>query len=121
MKATKEQLKNSVGKEVFIIPRGNLVGRRGDIRVLSSVIKLVSRSYVVLENSVGLGMHTDKFRLDEYYDNNNCGGYLFLSKEAAENYLWRENFIKDFRYNTNMNKLTYEDCREIDNILRKYE
>ena len=120
MKATKEQLKNSVGKEVFIIPRGNLVGR-GDIRVLSSVIKSVGRIYVVLENSVGLSMYTDSFRLDECYDNTNCGGYLFLSREDAENYLWRENFIKDFKYNIDMNKLTYEDCREIDNILRKYE
>jgi hypothetical protein len=120
MKATKEQLKNNIGKEVFIIPRGNLVGR-GDIRVLSSVIKSVGRIYVVLENSVGLSMYTDSFRLDEYYDNNNCGGYLFLSREAAENYLWRENFIKDFKYNIDMNKLTYEDCREIDNVLRKYE
>lgn len=120
MKATKEQLKNNIGKEVFIIPRGNLVGR-GDIRVLSSVIKSVGRIYVVLENSVGLSMYTDSFRLDEYYDSSNCGGYLFLSREDAENYLWRENFIKDFRYSIDMNKLTYEDCKEIDNVLRKYE
>ena len=122
MKATKEQLRNNIGKEVFIVPRGNLVNRYNkEVKILNSVIKSVTRINLILETPVGSYLTTDKFRLDGYYDNNNCSGDLFLSKEAAENYLWRENFIKDFRYNIDMNKLTYEDCREIDNILSKYE
>ena len=122
MKATKEQLRNNIGKEVFIVPRGNLVNRYNkEVKILNSIIKSVTHINLILETPVGSHLTADKFKIDGSYDSRNCGGELFLSKEVAENYLWRENFLKDFKYNIDMNKLTYEDCREIDNILRKYE
>jgi hypothetical protein len=120
MKATKEQLKQSIGKEVWIEPLGNLKPRGKDRceTLITGIIQSVSNINVTFEKGVGI-YGADKIKIDGDFDRHNYGGYIYLTKEDALRSIWRDEFIKDLRYNLNLSPLTYEDCKIIEQMLKK--
>ena len=120
MKATKEQLKQYIGKEVWVEPLGNLKPRDKDRceTLVTGVIQNVSNTNVTFENDIGI-YGASKIRIDGGYDRDNYGGYIYLTKDEALKDIWRDNFIKDLKYTLNLESLTYEDCKIIEQMLKK--
>lgn len=120
MKATKEQLKQHIGKEVWIEPLGNLKprGKNRSDTLVTGIVKSVSNINVTFEQGVGI-YGADKIKIDGSYDRYNCGGYIYLTKEDALKDIWRDNFVKDLRYTLDLSSLTYEDCKIIEQMLKR--
>ena len=120
MKATKEQLKQHIGKEVWIEPLGNLKPRGKDRceTLINGIIQNVSNINVTFEKDIGI-YETSKIKIDGSFDRHNCGGYIYLTKEDALKDIWRDNFVKDLRYTLDLSSLTYEDCKIIEQMLKK--
>ena len=120
MKATKEQLKQHIGKEVWIEPLGNLKPRGKDRceTLINGIIQNVSNINVTFEKDIGI-YGASKIKIDGSYDRHNCGGYIYLTKEDALKDIWRDNFVKDLRYTLDLSSLTYEDCKIIEQMLKR--
>ena len=87
------------------------------IRDITSQINLIVEVHKTL---VGCNFNgTDKIKIDGSYDRHSCGGYIYLTKEDALKDIWRDNFVKDLRYTLDLSSLTYEDCKIIEQMLKR--
>ncbi|MCG3686497.1 hypothetical protein [Aliarcobacter butzleri] len=118
MIATKKDLKAYIGKDVWILPTGNNKSRKKsneDNLYSCKLLKITSTNAYFDNNYVG------KLRLDGNYDNNNCSGLIFLTKENALNYLWTTEFRRKIKYDLDLSELSFEDLKQIENIINKYQ
>ena len=118
MIATKKDLQANIGKDVWILPTGNNKDRKKsneDSLYSCKLLKITSINAHFEHNYVG------KLRLDGNWDNNNCSGLIFLTRENALNYLWTIEFKRKIKYDLDLSKLTFDDLKQIENIINKYQ
>lgn len=118
MIATKKELKANIGELVWILPTGNNRDRKKsseEVLYTSLLIKVTSTSAYFSDGS------PTKLKLNGEWDVHNCSGLIFLSAQNALNYLWTTEFRRKIKYELDLSKLSFEDLKQIENIINKYQ